>query len=260
MRRPLLLFVVVAMCGCAGVQQGGAIIGAYKALGKDDCGTVYGSLRHAEKFEVSDSLQSEISFIRATCLGKEAKYEEALAIYHSIVERFPDTEYAIRSKVRIKSLTLNEYLWDNEAIASEIGPEPRDKIERLMRLTGAKALGKQIGAGMAQHMMAAMKQSSPDTPPRAFEIVTEVVNELFEEESESLFDLVIPLYAKYFSEADIDVLIAFYSFPTGRRIVETMPALMQESLELGSRWSQELAPKIAERVEERLVSEGFILE
>ena len=129
-----------------------------------------------------------------------------------------------------------------------------------MSLTGARALGKQMGTGMAQHMMAAMQQSAPDTPPRAFEIVTEVINELIEEESESLFERVIPLYAKYLSEADIDVLIAFYSFPTGRRVVETMPALMQESMELGSRWAQELAPKIAERVQERLVSEGFILE
>jgi hypothetical protein len=145
-------------------------------------------------------------------------------------------------------------------MASEIGPGIRGKIEVLMELIGAKSLGKQLGARMAERLMVAMKKGAPDMPPRAFEIVAETVEEIFEEGSEQLFEQLIPLYAKYYSEADIDALIAFYRTPTGRKVIETMPALTQESMQIGGGWAQALIPKAQETIHARFASEGLVEE
>lgn len=104
MRRVIILFLAISVCGCAMAQRG-AVSSAYKALAEGDCGTVYQKLSRAEKYEdVPELLQSEISFIRARCIEKEYRYNEAFALYNSIILRFPNTEYAVRSKGRVKSL------------------------------------------------------------------------------------------------------------------------------------------------------------
>jgi hypothetical protein len=42
----------------------------------------------------------------------------------------------------------------------------------------------------------------------------------------------LPLYDKYFSETELKDLLAFYKSPTGRKVIETMPNLLSESIDL----------------------------
>jgi TonB family protein len=106
MKRLLVLFVFISVYGCS-IAQKGAVFGAYKSLAQGDCGVVYRKLSNAEKYSsVSDALQSEISFIRAECLERDKRDNEALALYEFIIDSFPNTEYASRAKVRIKALKL----------------------------------------------------------------------------------------------------------------------------------------------------------
>ena len=43
-----------------------------------------------------------------------------------------------------------------------------------------------------------------------------------------LLDLTVPLYAKYFSDADIKELIVFYQSPIGRKLVSVNPQLLSD--------------------------------
>lgn len=142
--------------------------------------------------------------------------------------------------------------------ASELDAEYRAKIEELLVLTGAKDIGKQMGAGILQQMIAGMKQADPTMPERAFDLVEEVVNEFIESESDALFEELIPLYAKYYTEEDLDVLLTFYRTPTGRKVISTMPAILQESMQIGGNWARERIPALQRELRERLVAEGFL--
>lgn len=53
----------------------------------------------------------------------------------------------------------------------------------------------------------------------------------------------IRIYAKYFTEQELEDLIAFYSTPTGRKSIEVMSDLMREGMQLGG---EQLGPKIEE--------------
>lgn len=48
---------------------------------------------------------------------------------------------------------------------------------------------------------------------------------------DEMLDSMVPLYQKHFTKGDVNALIAFYSTPTGQRVLRDMPAIMQEAME-----------------------------
>ena len=65
------------------------------------------------------------------------------------------------------------------------------------------------------------------------------------------------LYDKYFSLEEIQELLNFYKTEIGKKTIEVLPLLTQESLQAGQVWGAALAPKIAQRIRTRLVKEGI---
>lgn len=57
----------------------------------------------------------------------------------------------------------------------------------------------------------------------------------------------IRLYSKYFTEKELEDLLAFYATPAGRKTIEVLPDLTREAMEMGVR---ELSPKIGEVMNE----------
>ncbi len=57
----------------------------------------------------------------------------------------------------------------------------------------------------------------------------------------TLYEAQVRIYAKYFTEAELADLAAFYATPTGQKTIEVMPHLMSEGMEAGA---SELGPKI----------------
>ena len=57
----------------------------------------------------------------------------------------------------------------------------------------------------------------------------------------------IRIYSKYFTENELEDLIAFYSTPSGKKSMEVMPDLFREGMEAGAR---ELSPKIEQLLAE----------
>src|SRR5207253_9631981 len=48
---------------------------------------------------------------------------------------------------------------------------------------------------------------------------------------EELEQAVVPVYQKHLTKADVDALIAFYSSPTGQKLITEMPAIVAESMQ-----------------------------
>lgn len=52
----------------------------------------------------------------------------------------------------------------------------------------------------------------------------------------------VPVYQKHFTKGDIDNLVAFYSSPTGEKILREMPSVMADAM-------QSITPIISQQVE-----------
>ena len=46
-----------------------------------------------------------------------------------------------------------------------------------------------------------------------------------------ILDATVPVYQKHFTKGDVDTLVAFYSTPTGQKLIQETPAIMSEVMQ-----------------------------
>lgn len=145
------------------------------------------------------------------------------------------------------------------ARADDLSPAKQAAIEKLLQMTGALSLGRQMSAMVVQQITGVLRGSRPDIPQRALDALPEVIDELIVESMPRLRDLLVPLYHRYFTAAEIDAMIRFYESDVGAKSIRVMPQLLQESMTLGQTWGESLGPEIQRRVRARLQQEGVKL-
>jgi hypothetical protein len=112
------------------------------------------------------------------------------------------------------------------------------KIRQLMELTGSGNLGVQA----TKNLFAMYKKNYTQVDTSFWDEIEKEVS------ADGLVNLVVPIYDKHFSEQEIDALITFYSSPAGKKIVQTLPIVMQESMAAGQQWGKELSEKVIEKM------------
>ena len=113
-------------------------------------------------------------------------------------------------------------------------------IRELLEVTGAGKMGLQ----MMHSMIESFKSSYPKTDDKFWDSFME------EAKADDLVDLVVPIYAKYYTDDDILQLIAFYKTPIGQKTIQILPALSKESMGVGQAWGKELGEKAAKKMKD----------
>ena len=121
--------------------------------------------------------------------------------------------------------------------------EKQEDIRRLMEVMGAG----QMGLQMMNQMLGPMKEMMPEVPE---EIWTRFIAKV---DPGELTELIVPIYAEYFTHDEIKGLLAFYRTPLGKKVIATMPAIMQESMVAGQKWGEQLAQEVVDE----LKAEGY---
>jgi len=119
-----------------------------------------------------------------------------------------------------------------------------ENIKKLLELTGSAKLGVMI----ADNFIKNFKSNYKDVPD---DFWIEFKKQF---SSDALINMLIPIYEKYYTDDDIKQLIAFYETPIGKKVISTMPLVVQESMQAGQIWGQ----KIGEKVVEDLKAKGYI--
>ncbi len=116
-------------------------------------------------------------------------------------------------------------------------PATDQTVLELMKVTGASEMGKQ----MMQQMMPSLKKMTPQVPESFWTDFMKEVN------PDQMTALVVPIYKKHFTEEDLRQIIQFYNSPVGKKTIQQMPQIMQESIAVGQQWGQELGKKVIEK-------------
>jgi hypothetical protein len=69
---------------------------------------------------------------------------------------------------------------------------------------------------------------------------------------EELVQAMIPAYQKYLSKSDVDALVAFYTTPTGQKILKEMPLVSAEAMQSASGIVQKMMARAQERVQSEM--------
>ena len=69
---------------------------------------------------------------------------------------------------------------------------------------------------------------------------------------EEMIQAMVPVYQKHFTKDDINNFIAFYSTPTGQKLLQEMPAIMAESMQSMMPLMQKHIEAMKERVQQEV--------
>lgn len=122
--------------------------------------------------------------------------------------------------------------------------EDEDRVRYLIELSG----GADMGVMVFENMMMSFRDTFPDVPGEFWDGMVDVV------ETDDLMDILVPIYRKHFTAEDVDGLIRFYESPLGRKLIETQPDMVQESMSAGETWGE----RIAQEVVDRMIADGYI--
>jgi hypothetical protein len=186
---------------------------------------------------------------------------EVISAGHKRAERIataPRERIMIRARTALLLLLI---ACSMPAFAEEaLTAEKRADIEKLLEMTGALSIGRQMSGAVVQQMTEFLRKARPDIPQRVLDVLPEEVDAVIMDNMRTFKDMSVPLYHKYYTGAEVKEMIRFYSTPLGKKTIETMPAIMNEGFQLGQKWGQSLGPAIQARVQARLKKEGYDLE
>ena len=143
--------------------------------------------------------------------------------------------------------------------ADDLTPEKKADIEKLIQMTGAMAVARQIGETMTSQVTAAIRAQRPDIPPQLLDAVGQEINGVVRDNLPALLAPVEALYHRHFTHEELKQVIAFYETDVGRKMIHELPLLLKESMAVGSAWGQSLGPQIESRIRERFKAQGVTL-
>jgi hypothetical protein len=71
-----------------------------------------------------------------------------------------------------------------------------------------------------------------------------------------LLDTVAAIYARNFTAAELNEIIAFYRGPTGQKFVQRQGGILQESMAAGQKFGQSLGGELQRRMTDELRKKG----
>jgi hypothetical protein len=142
--------------------------------------------------------------------------------------------------IPVAAALLLQLLIAGTAGADDGGDAQKEKdIKEMLRITGAGETAIQV----SRQMIASFKQEMPEVPDKFWK---EVENEV---DKESLINLAVPVYAKYFTGEEIRELLKFYQSALGKKLLEKQGKILEDVTTAAQKWGEELGQKITDKLE-----------
>jgi uncharacterized protein len=69
---------------------------------------------------------------------------------------------------------------------------------------------------------------------------------------DDFLQVMVPVYQKHFTKGDMDAFVAFYSSPTGQKLVRELPAVTAESMQASQGIVQKMMAQVMQRVQDQI--------
>jgi len=135
-------------------------------------------------------------------------------------------------------------------------PASKEDIEKYLDTMHARDMMKSTIDAMTKQMHQithAQLEKQPNLPPdfqaRMDKMMDDTMKDL---PVEDLIQAMIPSYQKHLTKGDVDALTAFYSSPTGQKIMKEMPAMTADAMQAASGIMQKMIAKMQDRLQGEL--------
>jgi hypothetical protein len=135
-------------------------------------------------------------------------------------------------------------------------PASKADIEKYLDVLHTRDLMKTMMDAMSKQMhqmIAEQLKKDPAMTPQAEGRVNKIMDDIIKTMPiDDLIDAMIPVYQKHFTKGNIDDLLAFYSTPTGQKLVKELPAISTEAMQAVMPISQRMMATAMQRAKDEL--------
>ena len=143
---------------------------------------------------------------------------------------------------------------------TKVNASPENIID-LLESTGSYKMAMQLMEQVMNTFKNAANSRLPNDKKIPDEVWASIVAEAKSEmDKDSLYNIIIPIYQKYFNDEDIKAIAAFYKSDIGKKFVDAMPNIARESGQAGEEWAKKAIQRILPRVKKRLEEMGYARE
>jgi hypothetical protein len=136
-------------------------------------------------------------------------------------------------------------------------PATKEDIERYLKVTHARETMKTIMDLMAHQMHQMVHdevtKNAANLPPDFEARMNKMSEDMLKEfPLEEMLEATIPVYQKHWTKDDVNAMVAFYSTPTGQKILKELPATMAEAMQAMQPIMQRRMQVMTERVQQEV--------
>jgi hypothetical protein len=139
-------------------------------------------------------------------------------------------------------------------IAQSDAPATREDVRKLFEVMKIhdqmtvvmESVAKQQRTMMHEGMRKRMPQITDQELARLDQFASEIMQDL---PIDGVLDDMVPVYQKHLSKGDVSAMSAFYSSPTGEKLMKEMPAMTAESMQAAGPRMQAMMDKMMDRIE-----------
>ncbi len=131
------------------------------------------------------------------------------------------------------------------------------KAKELIEITGMSAVADQLLHANMQQLYGILVRLNPDRGAAIQKLLNEHVVPEFRKRMPEFVVVTSELYARHFTAAELDEIIAFYRTPVGRKAIEKLPVIAQEALAMGQTWGDKMAREVMRELAPKMQEQGL---
>jgi uncharacterized protein len=141
------------------------------------------------------------------------------------------------------------------AAAQSPSPDTLAAARELIVTMRAADYFKTIMPAIVQQLKPAIVQNRPQVE-RDYDAIMPLMLDSMNARVSEIIDQVAALYARNFTVAELNEVVAFYRGPTGQKFIQKLPLITQESMVIGQRFGQSIATELRSRIVDELRKRG----
>ncbi len=138
---------------------------------------------------------------------------------------------------------------------SDDAPATKEDIQRYMDVMHSHDMMQQMMDAMAKPMHQMVHQQflkdKDKLPPDFEERLTRMMDDMLRDMPfDDMMQAMAPVYQKHLTRHDVNELVAFYSSPTGQKLLKEMPSIMADAMQAAMPILQNYMEKMQNRVQQ----------
>lgn len=142
-----------------------------------------------------------------------------------------------------------------EQAPAEVTPEQLALARAVIDFTGAGASFDNVVPQLLLEARSVVLRTRPGVQSDLDTVIIELDKE-FQPKRDELLNEIARIYAENFTEDELKEITAFYRSPTGRKLTETTPQILERSYGRLQVWTRELGAQVMDRLREEMKKRG----